>query len=288
MGLTERRIDATFSLEEGSFANGSNTLSVSGLRVEALIDDINGVSMGTLQMRIYGMRIEDMNKLSLLGKKYLEARNNFISLSAGDDETGMSEVFSGTIYQGGINYDALPEVAFEIAATAGYYQNVKSAADVSIEGDVSVATLIESIAKGIGFGFTNNGVTAVLSNPYLTGSSLAQITAAAEAARIACNISRGVVSIWPNGGTRDKEVVQVSPETGLVGYPRYSQTGIDVRTMFNPQLINGRKVTVKSDAIGASGDWYCQVVRHELSSQSVNGPWFTTAEMTQEALYVGY
>lgn len=288
MAMIERLINVTFQLANDTFSNGQDTLTVTGLRCEAVIDDINGINQGSLQLRIYGMKIEDMNAMSLLGKRYLEARRNVITVTAGDMVNGMQQVFKGTIYQGSIDYAGMPDVGFNIAASSGYFENVQSSADFSMKGDVSVATIIESIAKGMGFSFLNNGVDAKLSNPHLEGSPLAQIMAVAQAAHVACNVSQGVVAIWPNGGTRDDQIVDISPATGLVGYPVYSQYGIDVTTLFNPNLMNGRKAKVTSDAIGATGDWYVQVTRHELSSQSKNGPWFTTAQLTGEGFYVAH
>ena len=288
MSLIERKITVTFLLADGAFANGGSSLEVSGLRCEAQIDNINGVSLGALQLRIHGMRIEDMNSLSLLGKKYMEARRNQVIVSAGDDDAGMTQVFSGTIFQAFIDYGSMPDVGFVVSASSAYFESLQKTAAVSVDGSVDVATIIQSISSGIGFDFKNNGVTAKLSNQYLDGSPIAQITCAAQAARIACSITNQKVSIWPNGGVRDDQVVPISKETGLVGYPRYSQYGIDVVTLFNPLLANGRKATVTSDAVGASGDWYVQVVRHELASQVPGGPWYSTAQLTGEGFYVAH
>lgn len=286
MSLIERKIDVTFELASDQFGGGGNTVKLTGLRCEATIDNINGVSLGALQLRIYGMVKSDMQKLSNLGKLYMLARRNLVTIEAGDDEAGMSQVFKGTIYQGAVDY-AMPDVAFNVAATAAYFESLQKPAPVSHEGASDVADIIQSIASSIGFTFKNNGVTAKLANPYLDGSPIQQIRNCAQYACIACDISNQSVTIWPNGGARDDQSLQISKDTGMVGYPTYSQYGIDVTTLFNPNLQNGRKVKVTSEAIGASGDWYCQVVRHELASQ-IDGPWFSMAQLTGEGFYVAH
>jgi hypothetical protein len=288
MKFTERKIDVTFQLASDQFGSGGDTVSVSGLRCEALIDNINGISLGSLQLRIYGMHIDDMNKLSTLGKRYLEAKKNIVTVTAGDDESGMAQVFKGTIFNGYIDYAGMPDVAFVVVASSAYLESVMSTDVISHPGATDVASVISAIAGSIGFTFRNNGVTAQLDNIYLEGSPVTQITCAAQYARIACSISNGSVSIWPNGGTIDNQVVDISPATGLVGYPQYSQYGIDVTTLFNPNLVNGCKAKVTSDAVGASGDWYVQVVRHDLASQVSNGRWFTMAQLTGEGFYVAH
>lgn len=285
MSFIERKIDITFELANEQFGSGGNIVTVSGLRCTAMIDNINGIEAGSLQLRVYGMLQEDMAKCVTLGRKYMLARRNLVTVAAGDDRNGMSQVFKGTIYIGSIDYSGMPEVALNISASSSYYEQITPIAPNSFKGSADVASVISTIAKSIGFTFRNNGVAARLANPYLSGTAIEQIKDIAQAAGIACAIENGEVAIWPNDGVRDDQVVEVSKETGLVGYSEYSEMGIHVKTLFNPNLKNGRKVTVKTDLPQGSGDWYCQVVRHDLSAQMPNGPWFTTAHLTTEGMY---
>jgi hypothetical protein len=74
-----------------------------------------------------------------------------------------------------------------------------------------------------------------------------------------------------NGGT----VPLISPATGLVGYPTYSDMGITIKTLFNPFIRLAQLVTVESSLAFANGSWGAYYVRHELESQTPNGKWFT-------------
>lgn len=105
----------------------------------------------------------------------------------------MSQVFQGTIANAWIDYRGAPEASLNIEAYAGFYEQMKSAAVNSYKGTVDVASIIESLAKSIGFAFSNNGVTAKLSNPYFAGSALTQIKDCAQHAGIGYDISNGVV-----------------------------------------------------------------------------------------------
>lgn len=286
MSFVERKIDITFELANDQFGAGGNIVTVSGLRCTATIDNLNGIEAGSLQLRVYGMLQEDMAKCVTLGKRFMVARRNIVTVVAGDDRSGMSQVFKGTIYQGWIDYSGMPEVSLNVSANAYYYENLAPTDPNSYKGAADVASVISAIAKSIGFTFRNNGVSAKIASPYLPGTAIAQIKDIAQAAGIACAIENGEVAIWPNEGVRDDQVAEVSVETGMVGYPQYSQYGIDVVTAFNPTIKNGRKVRVKTDLPQGSGDWYCQVVRHDLSAQMPGGPWFSTAQLTEEGLYV--
>ena len=97
MSFIERKIDITFELANEQFGAGGNIVTVSGLRCTATIDNINGIANGALQLRVYGMLQEDMARVVTLGRKFMVARRNTVTVTAGDDHNGMSQVFRGTI-----------------------------------------------------------------------------------------------------------------------------------------------------------------------------------------------
>lgn len=287
MSFAERKIDLTFELAEGQFGdNLGKSVKISGLACEVSINNMLGASLNSVQLRVYGMTESKMNRLSTLGIKPGTTPKNIITVEASNTAGGMTQVFQGTMANAWIDYRGVPSVSLNIEAYAGSYELVKPIAVNSYKGTADVATIIESLAKGMGFGFTNNGVTAKLSNPYLAGSAVSQIRDCAQHAGIAYDISNGVVSIWPSGGTRDDVTFLVSPETGLVGYPTFSSTGLQIQTEYNPLIFNGRKLSVDSSIPQARGTWYCQIARHELSSEIPNGPWFTYAKLVRDGYYV--
>lgn len=289
MSFLERQINATLVLANGDFGdNLGNTATLIGLRCEVSINNMLGPTLNALQMRIYGMSEGMMNKLSTLGLKPGTAPKNVVTVFAGDNASGTSQVFEGTIANAWTDYRGVPDVSFNIEAYAGHHEQLKPIPVNSFKGTVDVATVIKSLATEMGFAFANNGVTAKLSNPYFAGSAVSQIKDCAQHAGIAYDISNGMVTIWPSGGTRDDLVVNLAPQTGLVGYPSFSSTGIEIESEFNPLIFNGRKVTVQSSIPQACGLWYCQLARHELSSQSPGGPWFTYAKLVGEGYYVAF
>jgi hypothetical protein len=287
MSFAERKIDLTFDLAEGQFGGGlGKSAKVSGLRCEVSINNMLGESLNTVQLRVFGMSESRMNQMSTLGIKPGATPKNIVTIEASNNTGGMTQAFQGTMANAWVDYRGAPEVSFNVEAWAGAHELVKPIAVNSYKGTVDVATIIESLAKGMGFGFTNNGVTAKLSNPYFAGSAVSQIKECAQHAGIAYDISNGVVNIWPSGGTRDDVTFLLSPETGLVGYPTFSSTGLQIQAEYNPLIFNGRKFQVQSAIPQACGKWYCQIARHELASQTPNGPWFTYAKLVGEGYYV--
>lgn len=288
MTFRTRLIDVSFQIPEDEFGEGlGNEVMYSGLRAEASINNVAGASLNSIQLRVYGMSEAVMSKLSTLGVNVITTRRNIVTVFAGDNVSGRSQVFQGTISRAWSDYRGAPDVSFNVEAYAGFYEQVKAVAVNSYSGSTDVATVIQSLASSMGFAFKNNGVTAKLASPYLAGSAVTQIKDCAEHAGINYDISNGRVEIWPAGGKRDDQTVLLSPLTGLVGYPAFSSVGIDIQAEFNVDIAIGRSISVQSAIPQACGDdWHCQISRHELSSMSPGGPWFTYASLAKAGYYV--
>lgn len=289
MTFVMREISLTFRLARGEkLADGeSDTLTLAGHRCEAIIENPGGnLNLGRLQLRVYGMKLADMNKFSTNHVLPLVVRGDSVSLSAGDAASGMKRVFEGTITSACVNYQGMPDIAFDVYAQSGFLYQVKDAAVNSLAGEVDVATLIESLAKQMGYAFKNNGVNVKLSNPYLHGTLIEQLLSVTEAARIPCSIENETVTIWPNDGSVEGDVIQIGPGNGLVGYPSFTRTGIQISAEFRPEITLGRRVSLQTSVEKARGEWYIQNFRHELSTVQPHGPWFSIVNLAERGFYV--
>ncbi|MBU9656058.1 baseplate hub protein [Burkholderia cenocepacia] len=278
MSFTRKRIDLTITLGEGEFGDdGSNTVTLTGLRVQSLITIPGGESMAGAQVRVYGLPISMMNQLTTIGPINTAYRNNKVLMAAGDDESGMHIMYSGTIGEAYADFQGMPDVAFNVLGWAGLYDSVKPVGALSYVGTVDVATVMEELAKTMGLTFENNGVQVQLSNPYFPGTALAQVRACARAADINYLIDRDTLAIWPRAGARATtgDIPLISPETGMRGYPMFSSKGITVVTEFNPNIKFGVPVKVRSSLEAANGIWNICDLSHALESELPDGAWFT-------------
>lgn len=282
MALASRRIDLQFRLGTGAFgADGSNTVTLSGLRCIANVTKAGGVSMSQLELRVFGMDLEVMNRLTILNKlRYTDSRFNSVTVSAGDDENGTAVCFTGIISEAWADIQAAPDAIFQVSAFTGLLESVKPVPPVSYRGSVDVATVLAGIAAQMQPTRTleNSGVAAQISDPYLPGTLRDQALSVARAAGINMLIDDTVLAIWPQGSTRGGLVPLIAPETGLVGYPRFTQNGIQLTTLYNPSLAFGQRVEVRSALTPANGQWVVASVAHNLSAQEPGGPWFSQIE----------
>lgn len=267
-------------------ANGK-TVKLEGLRCSAVITNPGGNSaFGQLQLQVWGMTLNQMNEYSSTGSNMVAVQDQSVTVTAGNQGGSLNQVFSGTLISSFIDLSNPPEVSFVCAAVAGYYNKAAPSAPNTYEGSQKAEDIIRALAGQIGYAFENkNGATAVVQNQYLSGSIIDQMQAVARAASFPMVIENNLVTIFPNNGTRDDIVINLSAETGLVGYPSYWEAGFVVKSEFNPIIAIGRIINLKSQLPKANGKFPIQYVTHELSTLTPDGPWFTTSKLSP-AIYV--
>lgn len=273
-----------------------NTLVLKGYRVSATIDYAGGVSMAWAQISVFGMNMSDMNALSSIAQPYYFGNKNVVSILAGDAESGMSLVFHGNLQQAVVNMAQAPAISFDMTAYSWYDLAMTPVPPASFSGAADVATIMSSIAAANGMLFENNGVSAVLSNPYFPGTALQQIKDCAQAAGINYVIDpvkagqtggpggNGTLAIWPRFGNRAGKPPLISPQTGMIGYPRYTAYGIDVDMLFNPNLLFGGELQVQSSLTPACGTWTIYSISHSIECITKDGDWLTTASCWKPAI----
>lgn len=288
MTFKVRALKIRFATKTGEI-NGQQggIVDLAGYRAEAIVTNPGGgLAVGQLQMRIFGMKLSDMNAFSTDGLNALAVRGDMVTVSAGDLGGKIQQVFEGTIFAAYIDFSASPEISFNVSATTGYIDKIKPTSPNSYKGSVNVADTIKALAEPLGYTVKNNGVTATLSNPYLSGSAMDQIMSLIDQSGIAWALENAELAIWPSEGYRDDRVVAVGPTTGMIGYPTFTSNGIQVRAEYNPEVGIGRRVQVSSVIPKACGTWCAAKVDHELSTLQPGGAWYTTLQLVNQGYYV--
>lgn len=280
--LVQRRIDATITLGSGKFGEDiGDTITVTGLRIMASVNSVGGEAQGQATIRIFGLPLSVMNKLTSIGPIMTQVRmKNIIQIAAGDRDGPMTTVFRGVINTAYAELNSSPDVALSIVAFAAYGEAVKPVEASSFTGSADVATIMAQFAKQAGYSFQNSGVNIKLSNPYFPGTLLEQIKACARHAGINHSIDNGTLRIWPYGSSTADPVIELSPGNGLVGYPTMNSQYIMLKSVFIPNAKLGQKVRVSGSAIEAvNGEWTIFTVIHNLESRTPGGSWFTELQV---------
>lgn len=286
----QRRIDLTFKLAQGTFArSGTNTMTVSGLRVITTITRLGSAAMNQMAASIFGLPLDVMNDLTTMGKIIGDNKWNQVGVYAGDSKSTPTLIFSGTVHDAWANFGGMPNVSFDIAGFTGGADAISAVPPSSYQSGADVGTIIEAISGQMNppRNFVNNGVNVKLQNAYYPGSPRQQLQEVAQDSGIFWEDDGQTVTIWPPGGSKGGAVPLVSPSTGLVGYPKYTRSGLDIVTLFNPQIEFGGQIQLESSVKGANGTFNVTRVVHNLESQNPGGNWFTAISVVDPVIFQG-
>lgn len=308
MSFTKRGLAYVIQLNAGDatqgqssdfqFDNGANTLNIDNLRSVVSCQSVIGGDTafgGHALIQLWGMKPSDMAQLSTLGFDQTKIGKNVITVFAYDENNpgNQIQVFSGGIFVARINYNAMPDVSLELECWASINQQVQSIPATSIQGSGDVAAMLQGIctASNPPVIFVNKGVSAKLANPAYAGSQYQQIESICCDAGIPHTLQGGILTIWPNGANVDGVIIATGPDEGMVGYPEYTQIGLDVTMEFNPEAQLGRQLTIHAASNGdqlpvpgVPGTFWINTVTHDLSSQMPGGPWFTHASVSNQQI----
>lgn len=265
----------TFTGSLAAFLN--NTIILQGFRASVDINKAGGNQMGTLQARIYGVAESDMNSITTLMWKPDGYIPNTVTVTAidGNQET---QIFAGNIVQAWGNFQSQPDVYLEIQAQTAYVAQLRPVSPVSFQGSVDVATIAQQITNTMStatnpLSFENNGVTTQLFNTYLAGTGLDQLKSLVKAANCDLYLDDNIVAICPRGVPRGGLIPLISPQSGLVSYPAFDNTGVNFRCLFNPALRFGGSVSLQCPIPKANGQYTVLCVGHQLESEKPGGAW---------------
>jgi hypothetical protein len=282
MAFVQRALSFKFQLGTGSFgdAGGASTKTVSNVRASVRIEKAGAPSMNRASMRIWGLTASTMNQLSRIGVMPNAPRNNIVTVTAGDSGGNMSLAFAGVITDAWPDFSNVPEASLNVAAFTGLLAQMKPIAPSSYPGATDVADIMKDLAGKMGYTIENNGVSVILSSPYLPGTARMQALAAADAADIfvAFDDDNGVMAILPKRGARKGTAPTLDPTNGtLIGYPSYIGPGqIGLRCLYNPAIRWMGNVNVQNSVVsGANGTWRVTGLAHNLESQIPDGAWFS-------------
>jgi hypothetical protein len=249
-----------------------------------MIAEVQAVARGpvTMELKIFGMLAADMNALTVIFFQPDPIQINTVVLEANNGD-GWHKVFTGTIYDASPDYTGLPNAFFRLLANQTYAAQITPVTPLSFPGSASVASIVHGIAGQLQLDFENNGVTAVLNNPYLPGTAMDQLQKVCEASDTDFYFSGETLAISPSGQGRPSVPTTIlNPQSGLMGYPVLDQFGIWINCLFNPAITGGGQIQVTgSDIPSANGLWNPIHLLHQLESWNPNGRWLTTLKCTQ-------
>lgn len=284
MGFSVKQIEVRITLAKGSFGGRGTEKVINGLPVSVRISKPGGKDKNKAKVAIGGMAYADMEQLTTLAFRPLQAAKNLIAVYAGDAENGLSQVFAGEITTAWADFNRAPDVVFNVEAMAGYYPSLIAAGPQSVTGSMSAADFVSMQAQAAGYAFDNQGVTAQIRDCIFNGSPVQKAQACAAQVGATLLIDDDTFILLPPGQARKGDAVVLTPKTGMLGYPTFSSDGIEVSAIFDPAFKLGGLIEVQSVVPRASGVWRVTKLEHSLAANVPgDGRWETRISAAYEA-----
>lgn len=271
----KRKLRVQVTLQKGEFKGGEgNSYVIEDLAMSARVEKMGAPDFGKAAVTIYGLKSEIMEQLSTLNMHPLFIKQNYLNIFAGDDASGYSQIFAGSITRAAADYNAAPDVKFTIEARLGFFGSVTAQGQNVVSGTQQVADFIKMQAAAAGFTFKNEGCTASVKNAVFSGSPINQARQAANQVGAELIIDDDQMILMADGKSRAGIIPVLSATSGMIGYPVMNQNGIDVRAIFNPDFRFAGLIEIQSIVPKCSGQWRIIKLTHNLDSNMPNsGKW---------------
>lgn len=269
--MKQKTIRTTIILGEGEFEGGGNTKIFEGLATTAQITKAGLPEKNSAEVRITGLKLSDMEQLTFLSFLPGEYRKNHILIEAGDKDGELSVVFKGDITAASADFSTAPDVVMKFSALTAGWSVLLADSPTSVQGETSAASLIEQFAKQAGFNFINEGVTESVKNATFNGSPVQKAEQVAEEVGAELLMDDETWTLMPWDKPRG-DAVLLKADSGLIGYPSFTQDGITCECFFNPRLQLGGQVKIESIVPRATGHWKITKLSHDLAAYT-NGRW---------------
>jgi hypothetical protein len=282
--FTRKIIEVSLTLASGSFSGegGSGNTKTWRLGTDCEIVKPGLPQKNTAKIQIFNMPREDMEAAASLAFRPLQVEKNRVRVMAGDEENGLTLAFAGDVTVAVPNFAPAPDVAFVIDAIEGYVGSVTPANNVCRKGEVPVADMFAELAARMGYVFINRGVNVMLRNVAMRGGDMEKAQRLARAARCELLVDDGEMVIMPVGAMREDAVGNTpvwSENSGLLGYPSFSQQGISAQGLYEPMIQLGGPLRIDSIVPKATGLWKVTSLRHKLQANYPGAEaWWSSVE----------
>lgn len=276
-----KTIRATIQLRKGQFGDtDSNTVTIEGLPTEVSIQKQGGEDPNRASVLIKNLKIDTVKQLTMLAFKRQEVYNNYLQIEAGNK--GMAQlatIFTGEIINAVPSADTDGTLALNIEANAGYYAAILPTPPVSVNGVASIEGLMEQFANEANYKFENRGISGSVANCVFIGSPVKKAQTLARQCDFDLLIDDGTFIIQPWEAPKNGEIPLINRDTGLLGYPSYTNDGISFTCIFNDRIKVGGYVKLESLLPYATGEWQVVQLSHNLvANDSTNGAWETSVD----------
>lgn len=196
-----------------------------------------GAQFGNAKIEIFGVPLQAMNQIARL---WLEAMTpqgtDTVQIDVWDGQDYVP-FFQGVIMWSAVNASRMPHVSLDIEATTGGALTLIPASPYATGTTVLLRDALTTIAAPAGFTvlYPDTVPQYQLSQARVTGAPLEQIAQLMDMfPKLTWFTSLQQIVVREALAPVNADAIRVAADTGLMGYPVYSTSGLTLATLFNP------------------------------------------------------
>jgi len=245
------------------------------LTVDVKINKISGWQGSDCVAVINGALIDDINAITKVNNyvSFVQTDISNIEVYAGYDVD--SNGYPPLVYSGAI-YMATPDFNNEnrsrpltIHSLSGWEQSGVLAPSASIKEPMKLVDLFKQIAKNMpNYSLTIEGADdQVVQGVVYLGSAIQQLQQACADYGFALKLDDKILRISPLGQPMVRQILTISPDDNLLGYPIPQNVGVSIRVRFNPAIQFGQIINLDTSVEAYKGQWYVNGMSHHLTNR---------------------
>lgn len=273
--LRVRQLQCKFILQSGEFKQGYNTKIIDDNTINALVTKtMSNNFTNSADIIVYGMNDSNIAALSTLGFTPNIYELNHIELYAQYEDDSESLCFKGYIAKAWCDFSD-PNRPMHFQCQETYLNSIENVDPINIKGSSDVIELFSNLASKLNLSLQNNGVSGIMNNPILTGSTIDQLKTLSKQTEVNCVVDNGKLKISPKGFSLTTEILNINSESGLLSYPTIDSYGVRFRIRYNPVLNIGQYIALQTKVKipKATGKWFVYDMQSSLNNRHEN--WFT-------------
>lgn len=239
-----------------------------------------GAQFGNAKIEIFGVPLQTMNQIARLWLEVLTpVGTDTVQIDVWDGQDYVP-FFQGVIMWSAVNASRMPHVSLDIEANSGSALSLVPSSPYAVGATpVSLRAALTTIAAQGGFSvqYPDTVTQYQLTQARVTGAPLDQIGQLLDMyPNLAWYTSLQQVVVHDARTPIGNNTIPIAADTGLMGYPDYSTSGLTFSTLFNPQITpsTGLDVQTEFDYVNRTV-WVAGVISHTLEPNVPGGQWTT-------------
>ncbi len=205
-----------------------------------------------------------------------------MTVDDGRVSTGTFRLFQGEVYVSNVTQP--PDIGITLTSLTNSFAMGLIASN-SQGPTASLQVIAQSVADQNGLTLNFKAKPKMIANFQHTGAVAKQVSKLALIGDVRAWVDNGVLTVIDKDGYANANAFALSDETGMVGVPQATQSGVIAQMLISPEINIGQKVSITSDinpAVNGS-DYFLSALSFDIANREP--PFWYTLTLTNQAAY---